>query len=97
MPSKEEIEKAYWKGYIQKQNEVMEICKQCKYRKKVKLLETREQNLIKKLKEKDKIIDLMAEEIDTSDYCVPEDCPGIDCKDHVKEYYRKMAKEVNNE
>ena len=26
-------ESAYWKGYIQKQNEAMEICKMCKYRK----------------------------------------------------------------
>lgn len=25
---------SYWQGYIQKQNEAMEICKQCKYRKK---------------------------------------------------------------
>ena len=24
---------AYWKGYIQKQNEAMEICQMCKYRK----------------------------------------------------------------
>ena len=40
MLSKEEIEKAYWKGYIAKQNEAMEICKQCKYIKKVKQLES---------------------------------------------------------
>ena len=24
----------YWEGYIQKQNEAVEICKKCKYRKK---------------------------------------------------------------
>lgn len=46
MLSKEEIEKAYWKGYIAKQNEAMEICKQCKYIKKVKQLESDKQKLI---------------------------------------------------
>lgn len=29
----------YWKGYIQKQNESMEICKICRYRTKFKELE----------------------------------------------------------
>lgn len=51
MQNKEEIEKAYWKGYIQKQNEAMEIRKQCKYIKKARKLETREQKLVEKLKE----------------------------------------------
>ena len=51
MLSKEEIEKAYWKGYIAKQNEAMEICKQCKYIKKVKQLESDKQKLIEKLVE----------------------------------------------
>ena len=51
MPSKKEIEKAYWEGYIAKQNEAMEICKQCKYIKKVKELESEKQNLIEKLEE----------------------------------------------
>ena len=51
MLSKEEIEKAYWEGYIAKQNEAIEICKQCKYMKKVKQLESDKQNLIKKLEE----------------------------------------------
>ena len=51
MLSKEEREKAYWEGYIAKQNEAMEICKQCKYIKKVKQLELREQKLIEKLEE----------------------------------------------
>lgn len=41
MTSKEEIEKAYWEGYIAKQNEAMEICKQCKYIKKVRQLESK--------------------------------------------------------
>ncbi len=50
MQSKEEIEKAYWKGYIQKQNEAVEICKQCKYRKKARELESKKQKLIEKLK-----------------------------------------------
>ena len=54
MLSKEEIEKAYWKGYIAKQNEAMEICKQCKYIKKVKQLESDKQKLIEKL-EKDTV------------------------------------------
>lgn len=49
MQSKEE--KAYWEGYIQKQNEAMEICKQCKYIKKVKQLECDKQKLIEKLEE----------------------------------------------
>ena len=53
MISKEEIEKAYWEGYIAKQNEAMETCKQCKYIKKVKQLESDKQKLIEKL-EKDK-------------------------------------------
>ena len=52
MLSKEEIEKAYWKGYIAKQNEAMEICKQCKYIKKVKQLESDKQKLIEKLEKK---------------------------------------------
>ena len=38
-----EIEKAkedsYWKGYIQKQKEDVEICKICKYRKKSETLD----------------------------------------------------------
>ncbi len=45
MLSKEETEKAYWEGYIQKQNEAVEICKQCKYRKKARELETRQEEL----------------------------------------------------
>lgn len=36
MKNKEEIEKAYWEGYIQKQKEAMEICKQCKDRKEAR-------------------------------------------------------------
>lgn len=51
MLSKEEIEKAYWEGYIAKQNEAMEICRQCKYIKKVKKLESDKQKLIEKLEE----------------------------------------------
>ena len=55
MLSKEEIEKikenSYWQGYIQKQNEAMEICKQCKYIKKVKQLKSDKQKLIEKLEE----------------------------------------------
>ncbi len=47
----EETEKAYWEGYIQKQNEAVEICKQCKYRKKARELETKYQKLIEKLEE----------------------------------------------
>ena len=39
----------YWEGYIQKQNEAMEICKQCKYMKKAKKLESDKQKLIRKL------------------------------------------------
>ena len=57
MLSKEEKEKAYWKGYIAKQNEAMEICKQCKYIKKVKQLESDKQKLIEKLEERIKAVD----------------------------------------
>ena len=54
--NKEEIEKEdnYWRGYIQKQIEAVEICKICKYRKKYKELEQKESILNKvtdKLKE----------------------------------------------
>lgn len=45
------LENIYWQGYIQKQNEAMEICKQCKYIKKAKKLETDKQKLIEKLEE----------------------------------------------
>lgn len=67
MINKEEIEKAYWKGYIAKQNEAMEICKQCKYIKKVKQLESREQKLIEKLEEESKQLehDILTMSIDT--------------------------------
>ena len=37
-------------GYIQKQNEAGEICKQCKYRKKARQLEIDRQKLIDKMK-----------------------------------------------
>lgn len=46
-----ELEKTYWEDYIQKQNEAMQICKQCKYIKKSKELETKQQKLIEKLEE----------------------------------------------
>ncbi len=38
----------YWQGYIQKQNETIEICKQCKYRKK----SNRYDSLVKQIKDK---------------------------------------------
>lgn len=44
-------EEDYWKGYIQKQNEAVEICKICKYRKKSETLD----------KVKDMLVDLRAE------------------------------------
>ena len=42
--NKEKIEKDdnYWKGYIEKQKEAIEICKICKYRKRYKELEQKE-------------------------------------------------------
>ena len=42
--NKEEIEKEdnYWKGYIKKQKESIEICKMCKYRKRYKELKQKE-------------------------------------------------------
>jgi len=45
------LENIYWQGYIQKQNEAVEICKQCKYREKARGLETQKQELIEKLEE----------------------------------------------
>ena len=47
-------ESAYWKGYIQKQNEAMEICKICKYRKKYfkRIEEEAKQYFEKKVEEK---------------------------------------------
>ena len=43
-------EKAYWKGYVQKQKEAEEICKMCKYRKKYKELEQKS-NVLDKIKD----------------------------------------------
>lgn len=59
--NKEEIEKEdnYWKGYIEKQKESIEICKMCKYRKRYKELKQKETILDKvtdKLKEYIKMI-----------------------------------------
>ena len=56
--NKEEIEKEdnYWRGYIQKQSEAVEICKICKYRKKYKELEQKESIL-------DKVTDTLKEEM----------------------------------
>lgn len=49
--NKEEIEKAkeeaYWKGYVQKQKEAVEICKMCKYRKRYKELTEKSETLDK--------------------------------------------------
>ena len=47
-------ESAYWKSYIQKQNEAMEICKICKYRKKYfkRIEEEAKQYFEKKVEEK---------------------------------------------
>ena len=54
MLSKEEIEKAYWQGYTERDKKAQQICKECKYRKKLKQLEAREQKLIEKLEEDNK-------------------------------------------
>lgn len=55
-----EIEKAkeesYWKGYLQKQSEAVEICKMCKYRKNYK-------ELTKKSEILDKITDKLQEDM----------------------------------
>lgn len=51
MENKEKIEKAYWEGYIQKQNEAVEICKQCKYRRKARKLEIMNKEALKKFKD----------------------------------------------
>lgn len=56
-----EIEKAkeesYWKGYVQKQNEAVEICKLCKYRKNYKEL-TKKSDIL------DKVTDKLKEDIE---------------------------------
>ena len=61
----EELEKQeYWRGYIEKQNEAVEICKICKYRKRYKELEQKESILDKvtdKLKERIKELDKLKE------------------------------------
>lgn len=51
--NKEEIEKEdnYWKGYIEKQKESIEICKMCKYRKRYKELKQKE-TILDKVTEK---------------------------------------------
>lgn len=64
--NKEKIEKDdnYWKGYIEKQKEAIEICKICKYRKRYKELEQKESILDKvtdKLKERIKDLDNLKE------------------------------------
>ena len=43
-------EEAYWKGYVQKQKEVEEICKMCKYRKRYKEL-TEKESILDKIKD----------------------------------------------
>lgn len=42
---------AYWQGYTERDKKAQQICKECKYRKKLKQLETDKQKLIEKLKE----------------------------------------------
>lgn len=65
--SKEVIEKAYWEGYIAKQNEAMQICKQCKYIKKVKQLEAdnyEANNIINDyIEDRQKLIEKLEEDI----------------------------------
>lgn len=51
MLSKEEIEEAYWRGYTERDKKAQQICKECKYRKKLKQLETKEHKIIEKLEE----------------------------------------------
>lgn len=46
------VEEAYYKGYIQKQEESIQICKKCKCREKSRKLETEKADTIEKL-EKD--------------------------------------------
>lgn len=63
-----EIEKAYWQGYIAKQNEAIEICKICKYMKKARDLESEnyEQNNIinSYIEEREKLIDKLEQDIE---------------------------------
>ena len=49
----------YWKGYIEKQIEAVEICKICKYRKRYKELEQKESIL-------DKVTDKLKEDIENA-------------------------------
>ena len=56
-----EKEESYWKGYIQKQNEAMQICKKCKYREKNRKLEIEKTDVIEKLEERIKELDELKE------------------------------------
>ena len=60
--NKEKIEKDdnYWKGYIEKQKETIEICKICKYRKRYKELEQKESIL-------DKVTEFIKDDVTAED------------------------------
>ncbi len=60
---------SYWQGYIQKQNEAMEICKQCKYRKKANKYDS----LVKKLEVKIEELEKIAKKADTIPTTVKEE------------------------
>ena len=88
MKSKEEIEKAYWKGYVERSVEAQEICKQCKSRKKAKQLETDKQKLIEKLQE-DKL--KINEKIKDNIKIINKEWP---CKEHLSmnDYFKRKNK-----
>lgn len=46
------VSDSYYKGYIQKQNEAMQICKECKYREKSRKLEIEKADIIEKLEKR---------------------------------------------
>ena len=55
----------YYRGYNERDKLAKKICKECKYRKKVKELETDKQKLIEKLEEKNRNINKLLDEMMT--------------------------------
>ena len=84
----------YWKGYIDKQNEAAEICKQCKYIKnnkiKDKMIEEMSKEINKTTSEKYKI-----KHICEKGKCRNEECHEDDWNECIKEYFRNEVE--NNE
>ncbi len=79
---------SYWKGYIQKQNEAMEICKQCKYRKKANKYDS----LVMEIK--DKIEEVNNEKLN---YSEDEYYLESEVKGYTMDKLQELLKEVEDE